>query len=180
MRNGASLLMVSFFCVLFYVTPGEYCSAQEPARLVVADSKKEKSQIKASPKKVTQAKSKQIKANAKQSTTKKGVSKGNTKTLAKSPARKRVSLDKPSISSTNFPKKLDLTLPREFAYRSAEQVSGAESASNLLPSMFDNKSKKLSPYQLSGKLITNERGVPKDADYWETVDGAELSIEFRN
>jgi hypothetical protein len=45
----------------------------------------------------------------------------------------------------------------------------------LLPPMFGDKDKTEGPFQLNGKLITNERGD----DYWESVEGAQLEFEFK-
>ena len=45
----------------------------------------------------------------------------------------------------------------------------------LLPPMFGDKDKTEGPFQLNGKLITNERGD----DYWESVEGAQLQFEFK-
>lgn len=45
----------------------------------------------------------------------------------------------------------------------------------LLPPMFGDKDKKEEPFQLNGKLITNER----DDDYWQSVEGAQLQFEFK-
>jgi hypothetical protein len=45
----------------------------------------------------------------------------------------------------------------------------------LLPPMFGDKDKTEGPFQLNGKLITNEHGD----DYWESVEGAQLEFEFK-
>lgn len=45
----------------------------------------------------------------------------------------------------------------------------------LLPPMFGDKDKTEEPFQLNGKLITNER----DDDYWQSVEGAQLQFEFK-
>ena len=45
----------------------------------------------------------------------------------------------------------------------------------LLPPMFGEKDKTEGPFQLNGKLITNER----DDDYWQSVEGAQLEFEFK-
>ena len=45
----------------------------------------------------------------------------------------------------------------------------------LLPPMFGEKVAPESPFQLNGKLITNER----DDDYWQSVEGAQLEFEFK-
>jgi hypothetical protein len=69
---------------------------------------------------------------------------------------------------------LDLSLPPELLEQlSAEGVPG-EVAAPLLPPLFEEDAAG-DPFQLSGRLITNEG----DADYWESVDGAELQFKFK-
>lgn len=46
----------------------------------------------------------------------------------------------------------------------------------LLPPLFGEKVAPESPFQLNGKLITNER----DDDYWQSVEGAQLQFEFKH
>lgn len=46
----------------------------------------------------------------------------------------------------------------------------------LLPPLFGEKVEPESPFQLNGKLITNER----DDDYWQSVEGAQLQFEFKH
>ncbi len=45
----------------------------------------------------------------------------------------------------------------------------------FLPPLFEEKTEPSSPFQLHGKLITNER----DDDYFESIEGAQLQFEFR-
>lgn len=45
----------------------------------------------------------------------------------------------------------------------------------LLPPLFVEKAEVQSPFQLNGKLITNERAD----DYWQSVEGAQLQFEFK-
>lgn len=76
------------------------------------------------------------------------------------------------------PVKLDLRLPDELVQgltpgEPLEQLPAQES---LLPPLFVDKPDEPGPYQLNGRLITNDRVD----DYWESVEGAELQIEFRN
>ncbi|MBT8768342.1 hypothetical protein J7302_19730 [Pseudomonas sp. DB1] len=72
--------------------------------------------------------------------------------------------------------KLDLSLPEELA-RQLEQNDVMESLppSPLLPQMFVEKPAPQSPFQLNGKLITDQR----EDDYWRSVEGAELQFEFK-
>jgi hypothetical protein len=70
---------------------------------------------------------------------------------------------------------LDLSLPPELLeHLNAEGVPG-EAAPPLLPPLFEEDAAAGDPFQLSGRLITNE----DDADYWESVDGAELQFKFK-
>ena len=79
------------------------------------------------------------------------------------------------------PIKLDLSLPRELV----EDLHHGEplvEEKPLLPPLFVEKEGKPAPFQLSGKLITNERErdkLEKD-NYFDKVDGAQLNFEFRN
>ncbi len=72
--------------------------------------------------------------------------------------------------------KLDLSLPRDLVDQLAPgDVTDALSEQPLLPQMFVEKPTPESPFQLNGKLITNER----EDDYWRSVEGAELQFEFK-
>lgn len=75
------------------------------------------------------------------------------------------------------PVKLDLRLPDELV----QDLQPGETQENqpeqsLLPPLFVEKPAEPGPYQLNGRLITNDRVD----DYWDSVEGAELQIEFRN
>ncbi|AYC33315.1 hypothetical protein D3880_13565 [Pseudomonas cavernae] len=72
--------------------------------------------------------------------------------------------------------KLDLSLPEDLvqSLEPAEPLSTAEQKP-LLPQMFAPKPPAESPFQLNGKLITNER----EDDYLRSVEGAELQFEFK-
>lgn len=81
--------------------------------------------------------------------------------------------------------KLDLSLPRELV----EGLSHGEplvEEKPLLPPLFVEKEAKPAPFQLSGKLITNDyerdkSGEKQERDnYFDKVDGAQLNFEFRN
>ncbi|WP_373387966.1 hypothetical protein [Pseudomonas alcaligenes] len=73
--------------------------------------------------------------------------------------------------------KLDLRLPDELVQR-LELGAPLEQSERepLLPPLFVEKPAEPGPYQLNGRLITNDRVD----DYWDSVEGAELQIEFRN
>jgi hypothetical protein len=46
----------------------------------------------------------------------------------------------------------------------------------LLPPMFGEKPADESPFQINGKLITNDQ---QRGDYWDSVEGAQLNFEFK-
>ena len=70
---------------------------------------------------------------------------------------------------------LDLSLPPELLEQANAQGSSGEAAAPLLPPLFEEKATASDPLQLSGRLITNEA----DADYWKSVEGAELQFEIK-
>lgn len=88
--------------------------------------------------------------------------------------------DKPEVSVTRTPiaeprLELDLSLPEELLKSTESVESFSELPSPLLPPLFGDQNP-AGPFQLQGKLITNEHG---DQDYWESLEGAELQFEFK-
>lgn len=72
--------------------------------------------------------------------------------------------------------KLDLSLPKHLVDELEPRVKQEQHVEQpLLPPMFVEKPPEQSPYQLNGKLITNQR----EEDYLRSVEGAELQIEFK-
>ncbi|RMH86377.1 hypothetical protein EA796_00675 [Pseudomonas sp. AOB-7] len=69
---------------------------------------------------------------------------------------------------------LDLSVPQEL-FEQALESETREELSPLLPPLFGDKPETVSPFQLSGRLISNERVD----DYWESIEGAELQFEFK-
>lgn len=72
--------------------------------------------------------------------------------------------------------RLDLSLPTELV----EQLNAGAPATPatlapLLPPLFEQKQQAPTPFQLSGRLLTNEG----DEDYLESLEGAELQFEFK-
>lgn len=78
---------------------------------------------------------------------------------------------------TELPKaQLDLRLPRHLVDKlEPEIVEERKAEEPLLPPMFTEKAPEQGPFQLNGKLLTNE----KEDDYWRSVEGAELQFEFK-
>lgn len=72
--------------------------------------------------------------------------------------------------------KLNLNLPPELA-RQVEPKGKVEPLKNdsVLPPMFEDKNKPQTPFQLNGKLLTNE----SSRDNRKDVDGAALEFEFK-
>lgn len=72
--------------------------------------------------------------------------------------------------------KLDLSLPKHLVDELEPRVKQEQHVEQpLLPPMFVEKPPEQSPYQLNGKLITNQR----EEDYLRSLEGAELQIEFK-
>ncbi|BAN49499.1 hypothetical protein [Metapseudomonas resinovorans] len=72
--------------------------------------------------------------------------------------------------------KLDLSLPEELVEQLQPRIAEDEAPRQpLLPPLFVQKPAAESPFQLNGKLLTNER----EDDYWRSVEGAELQFEFK-
>lgn len=87
-----------------------------------------------------------------------------------------------SVSRTKLaPIKLNLSLPPELVedMELGKPVTDS-SETPLLPPLFVEEKPAPSPYQLSGKLITNERQRPEQDNYLDAVEGAEFSIEYRH
>lgn len=73
--------------------------------------------------------------------------------------------------------RLDLSLPDELVEDLKPEEALDDAHKPLLPPLFAPKPETQSPYQLSGKLITNDRLSRED--YWDTVEGAQLQIEIK-
>lgn len=74
--------------------------------------------------------------------------------------------------------RLDLRLPAGLV----EQMEPGEpqqdlSKEPLLPPLFVEKPVEPGPFQLNGRLISNDHSKE---DYWDSLEGAELQFEFRN
>lgn len=69
---------------------------------------------------------------------------------------------------------LDLSVPQEL-FEQALESETREELSPVLPPLFGEKPEVQSPFQISGRLISNERVD----DYWDSIEGAELQFEFK-
>lgn len=69
---------------------------------------------------------------------------------------------------------LDLSVPQEL-FEQALESETREELSPLLPPLFGEKPEVQSPFQISGRLISNERVD----DYWDSIEGAEVQFEFK-
>ncbi|WP_318960724.1 hypothetical protein [Pseudomonas sp.] len=83
---------------------------------------------------------------------------------------------KDSVAVPALKTDLDLSLPPDLFETLQVLVAPDELPSPaLLPPLFRAEETSESPFQLNGKLITNERGD----DYWNSLEGAELQFEFK-
>lgn len=69
---------------------------------------------------------------------------------------------------------LDLSVPQEL-FEQALESETHEELSPVLPPLFGEKPEVQSPFQISGRLISNERVD----DYWDSIEGAEVQFEFK-
>lgn len=69
---------------------------------------------------------------------------------------------------------LDLSVPPDLFEQALASETRQELAP-LLPPLFGEKPEVQSPFQISGRLISNDRVD----DYWDSIEGAELQFEFR-
>ena len=99
---------------------------------------------------------------------------------ASEPARVAAVVKKPvakdAVVAPPLKANLDLSLPPDLFEALQSLVAPDEPPSPaLLPPLFRAEQAAESPFQLNGKLITNERGD----DYWDSLEGAELQFEFK-
>lgn len=88
-------------------------------------------------------------------------------------AKPEVAVDEVAVAQAPRPQ-LDLSLPPELIESTGSADSGVAPAP-LLPPMFEAEQAQVEPFQLSGRLISNEG----EEDYWDSLDGAELQFEFK-
>ncbi|MDH1261487.1 hypothetical protein [Pseudomonas sp. GD03944] len=98
------------------------------------------------------------------------------KAPAAAPKPPKVAAKAPPESAAEAPKtKLDLSLPKDLAEQLNAEDRGDAALVPLLPPLFEEKKPEQNPFQVSGKLLTND----VDKDYWDSVEGAELQFEFK-
>jgi hypothetical protein len=69
---------------------------------------------------------------------------------------------------------LDLSVPQEL-FEQALESETREDLAPVLPPLFGEKPAAQNPFQISGRLISNER----EDDYWDSIEGAEVQCEFK-
>lgn len=109
--------------------------------------------------------------------------KGKSKAAAKSKSRKKAD----AIANDVPPAKIDLTLPKDMVDKlqppgqeatvKAKVAQGNE-AKPLLPSLFGPKTS-AEPFQLDGRLLTNEMDLQLRNENRRDVEGAALDFKFR-
>lgn len=109
--------------------------------------------------------------------------KGKARAAAKSQSRKKAD----AIANDVPPAKIDLTLPKEMvdklqppgqeAAAKGKVAQGAE-AKPLLPSLFGPKTS-AEPFQLDGRLLTNEMDLQLRNENRRDVEGAAVDFKFR-
>jgi hypothetical protein len=102
------------------------------------------------------------------------------------PVKKRAPIAAKSKSASEVvktplpPARLDLSLPPEMV--SQLQPPGTLVPNNstpLLPQLFGEKPRESSPFQLNGRLLSNELGLPLSNEPRRDVEGAALEFEFK-
>jgi len=146
------------------------------------------SPIKAAPIKPVQQRSSTVEAGKSSVTQAKAPAPEVSKPVARvSPARaaSKPEREKSAVEQKLPPIKLDLSLPRELV-EGLHHGEPLVEEKPLLPPLFVEKEAKPAPFQLSGKLITNEHERDRSGEklerdnYFDKVDGAQLNFEFRN
>ncbi|MDH1633646.1 hypothetical protein [Pseudomonas mosselii] len=116
----------------------------------------------------------------------KPVNKASVKAPAKpqaKPVTKAKPKPKPKAVTKPLPQpKIDLSLPRDMVkHLEPDLGDGPVMRKPLLPSMFPTKPESdSSPFQLNGRLISNEMQLQLRNDSRRDVEGAAIEFEFRN
>jgi len=155
LRSAALIICIAPFCL-----PCGVVQAAQPAVQVQAGHDKAKGKAPAKP--AAKAKPASSKARAKSKAKPKPVSKAVSQSLPKA--------------------KLDLSLPTDMVQNLEPEVGDASTRRKpLLPAMFTEKPETSdSPFQLNGRLISNEMQLQLRNDSRRDVEGAAIDFEFRN
>jgi len=155
LRSAALLICIATLCL-----PGAVAQAAQPAAQVQAGHDKAAGKAPATP--AAKAKPAASKAKAKPKPKPKPVSKAVTQPLPKA--------------------KLDLSLPSDMVKDLEPEVGDTSTRRKpLLPAMFTEKPETSdSPFQLNGRLISNEMQLQLRNDSRHDVEGAAIDFEFRN
>jgi hypothetical protein len=90
--------------------------------------------------------------------------------------------EKSDVIATPVPSaKLDLHLPKDMIDRlqPGKSISGPASSKPLLPAMFGEKPTSDSPFQLNGRLLSNEMQLQRRSENQREVEGAALEFQFK-
>lgn len=90
------------------------------------------------------------------------------------PAKPKAEVGKAPRAKSESTPALDLSVPQEL-FAQALEGETREDLAPLLPPLFGEKPELQSPFQISGRLISNER----EDDYWDSIEGAEVQFEFK-
>jgi hypothetical protein len=184
---------ICWFCGLLlsacYVEAGNVAAQETPAAQSTANARAVKPLIiptfKAPLQSVSKPALKSNKAPAKPAAKSTRAAQSNPSTKAAQAAKSLPTKAKPVRSNAArtklAPLKLNLNLPPELV----ENIEFGKPLAEVdevpvLPPMFGEAKPAPSAYQLSGKLISNERQKQDSDNYLDSVEGAELSIEFRH
>ncbi|SDT42230.1 hypothetical protein SAMN05216598_5625 [Pseudomonas asplenii] len=129
---------------------------------------------KATPPKTTQAATKKAEATPKKAQPKKTVP------TKKAATKKSRSVSNEVVKTRLPPAKLDLSLPQELVNKMQPVGKVPLSKSRpLLPQMFVEKPASQTPFQLNGRLLSNEMDLQLRNESRREVEGAALDFEFK-
>jgi len=135
---------------------------------------------KATPPKTTQAATKKAEATPKKAQPKKTVPTKKVATTKKAATKKSRSVSNEVVKTRLPPAKLDLSLPQDLVNKMQPVGKVPLSKSRpLLPQMFVEKPASQTPFQLNGRLLSNEMDLQLRNESRREVEGAALDFEFK-
>lgn len=157
LRTAALMICIATLCL-----PGAAAQAAQPAAKEQAGHDKASGKAPATPAAKAKPAASKAKATSKSKSKPKTVSKAAKQPLPKA--------------------KLDLSLPSDMVKELEPEVGGTSTRRKpLLPAMFTEKPENSdSPFQLNGRLISNEMQLQLRNDSRRDVEGAAIDFEFRN